>query len=189
MLQRTRCRCIAMVVILLYVVMSVAGQAKAKSTSDDSTTSTTSTTPTTSIPVVVAPELPRKSGIGRRIVYANKRQRAWVVNANNEIIRTFLVSGRRGVPTPGTYRVFSRSASSFSPELAGVTFRFMTRFAIGPNDGNIGFHELPLRNGKPMQTADELGTFKGSGCLRSTTADARFIFQWAGIGTPVVVVP
>ncbi|MEK7410162.1 MAG: L,D-transpeptidase, partial [Actinomycetota bacterium] len=65
----------------------------------------------------------------------------------------------------------------------------MTRFAIGPDGGNIGFHELPLRYGKPMQTVDQLGTFRGSGCLRSATADARFIFQWANIGTSVVVVP
>jgi lipoprotein-anchoring transpeptidase ErfK/SrfK len=65
----------------------------------------------------------------------------------------------------------------------------MTRFAIGRNGGNIGFHEIPTRYGKPMQTVDELGTFNGSGCLRSSTQDARFIYQWAGMGTTVVVVP
>jgi hypothetical protein len=64
----------------------------------------------------------------------------------------------------------------------------MTRFAIGPDGGNIGFHELPLRNGKPMQTVDQLGTYQGSGCLRSTTADAQFIYHWAHLGTSVVVV-
>jgi hypothetical protein len=30
---------------------------------------------------------------------------------------------------------------------------------------------------------------KGSGCLRSSTEDARFIYQWATLGTKVVVVP
>ena len=113
----------------------------------------------------------------------------WVVNGDNATVRTFLVSGRRAVPRAGSYRVFSQSATSFSPDFPGVTFRFMTRFAIGPDGGNIGFHELPLRYGKPMQTVDQLGTFRGSGCLRSATADARFIFQWANIGTSVVVVP
>lgn len=186
MLQRNLVRNIVTVIISTCMAMSIAGQVQAESNGDDSGTSTV---PTTSIPVDTTPEIPRKSGTGRRIVYANKRQRVWVVNAAGDILRTFLVSGRRGVPTPGSYRVLSQSVSSFSPELKGVTFRFMTRFAIGPHGGNIGFHELPLRNGKPMQTANQLGTFIGGGCLRSTTADARFIFQWARIGTLVVVVP
>lgn len=182
MWQRTHIWHVVVVMIATFTIMNAAGQARAESTSDDPITSTI-------IPTDVAPELPGKSGIGRRIVYANKRQRVWVINSSNEVIRTFLVSGRRGVPTPGSYRVFSQSLSSFSPELAGVTLRFMTRFAIGPHGGNVGFHELPLRYGKPMQTVNQLGTFRGGGCLRSTTADARFIFRWAKVGTPVVVVP
>jgi hypothetical protein len=95
----------------------------------------------------------------------------------------------KGQPKLGTYSVFSQSLSSFSPELQGVTFRYMTRFAIGRNGGNVGFHEIPVRNGKPMQTVEELGAFKGSGCLRSSTADARFMYSWAKPGTKVVVVP
>lgn len=189
MLQLIRARCIVVAVVSACVVMSVAGQVRAEGTDDNSDTTTNSTTSTTSIPTDVAPEVPRKSGDGRRIVYSNKLQRVWVVNADNDVVRTFLVSGRRGVPKPGSYRVFSQSVSSFSRELPGVTFRFMTRFAIGPRGGNIGFHELPVRNGKPLQTVNQLGTFLGSGCLRSATADARFIFEWARIGTPVVVVP
>lgn len=166
--------------------MSIAGQAQADGIASDSGASAASATLTTTD---LVPQIPRKSGTGRRVVYSNKLQRVWVINKNDAIVRTFLVSGRRNVPKPGSYRVFSQSLSSFSPELQGVTFRFMTRFAIGPGGGNIGFHELPLRNGKPMQTVDQLGAYRGSGCLRSTTADARFIFQWARIGTPIVVVP
>jgi lipoprotein-anchoring transpeptidase ErfK/SrfK len=146
------------------------------------------TTTTTTVLVEVAP-VPNKSGTGRRIVYANRQQRVWVINADNEVIRTFPVSGMIGQPGKGTFSVFSKSPTSYSPEFAGVTFRFMTRFAIGRNGGNIGFHEIPVRNNKPMQTVDELGAFKGSGCLRSSTQDALFIYRWATLGTKVVVVP
>lgn len=189
MWQFARTQCIVTVVISTCIGMSITGQVLAEGIEDNPGTSTTSTTSTTLAPVTTALEIPHKSGTGRRIVYSNKFQRVWVVNADDKIIRTFLVSGRRGVPTPGSYRVFSRSASSFSPEISGVTFRFMTRFAIGPGGGNIGFHELPLRHGKSMQSVDQLGTFRGGGCLRSASADARFIYQWARNGTPVVVVP
>ena len=163
-------------------IMGSASVASASAGSSDSTTTTTTV-------LVKAAPVPIKSGTGRRIVYANRQQRVWVINADNEVIRTFPVSGMLGQPGNGTFSVFSKSPSSYSPEFAGVTFRFMTRFAIGRNGGNIGFHEIPIRNSKPMQTVDELGAFKGSGCLRSSTQDALFIYQWATLGTKVVVVP
>jgi lipoprotein-anchoring transpeptidase ErfK/SrfK len=165
-----------------FSIMGSASVASASAGSSDTTTTTTT------VLAEVAP-VPIKSGTGRRIVYANRQQRVWVINADNEVIRTFPVSGMLGQPGKGTFSVFSRSPTSYSPEFAGVTFRFMTRFAIGRNGGNIGFHEIPIRNNKPMQTVDELGAFKGSGCLRSSTQDALFIYQWATLGTKVVVVP
>ncbi|KRO52182.1 MAG: hypothetical protein ABR78_04970 [Acidimicrobiia bacterium BACL6 MAG-120910-bin40] len=186
--------------VLAISIMGSASVASASAGTNDSATSTTTSTTTSTIAttitspttetvfVEVAP-VPAKSGTGRRIVYANRQQRVWVINTNNKVIRTFLVSGMLRQPGKGTFKVFSKSRASFSPEFAGVTFRFMTRFAIGRNGGNVGFHEIPLRYGKPMQTVDELGAFKGSGCLRSSTQDARFIYRWATLGTKVVVVP
>ena len=168
--------------VLALLIMGSASVASASAGSSDSTTTTTTV-------LVKAAPVPIKSGTGRRIVYANRQQRVWVINADNEVIRTFPVSGMLGQPGNGTFSVFSKSPTSYSPEFAGVTFRFMTRFAIGRNGGNIGFHEIPIRNSKPMQTVDELGAFKGSGCLRSSTQDALFIYQWATLGTKVVVVP
>lgn len=173
--------------VLALLIMGSSSVASASVGSSDETTTTTATT-TTTVLAEVAP-VPVRSGTGRRIVYANRQQRVWVINEQNEVIRTFLVSGMLGQPGKGTFRVFSKSPTSYSPEFAGVTFRFMTRFAIGRNGGNIGFHEIPVRNNKPMQTVEELGAFKGSGCLRSSTQDAIFIYQWAKIGTKVVVVP
>ena len=169
--------------VLALLIMGSSSVASASAGSIGETTTTTTTVLAEVVPV------PVRSGTGRRIVYANRQQRVWVINENNEVIRTFLVSGMLGQPGKGTFRVFSKSPTSFSPEFAGVTFRFMTRFAIGRNGGNIGFHEIPIRNKRPMQTVDELGAFKGSGCLRSSTQDAIFIYQWAKIGTKVVVVP
>lgn len=160
----------------------------------DPTPISSTTSSTTSVaPVINSAEsamlVPAKSGSGRRIVYSNKQLRVWVINASGHVIRTFLVSGQRGQPKKGVYAVRSQSVSSFSQELEGVKFRFMTRFAIGRNGGNIGFHEIPTKNGVPLQTEEELGTYLGSGCLRSSTQDAKFIFNWAKPGTTVVVVP
>ncbi|NBQ04438.1 MAG: murein L,D-transpeptidase [Actinobacteria bacterium] len=135
------------------------------------------------------PQLPNKSGTGRRIIYKNNLQWVWVVDAQNNVVRVMPVSGRRGVPTPGEYKVNSQSLRSYSLDFAGVWFNNMTRFALGPEGGNIGFHAIPTKNGKPLQTEDELGSFQGSGCLRMSPEDAKFVYNFAKPGTKVVVLP
>ena len=169
--------------------VTLAGSAVAHAEDSTTTSVPVSVEDTTTTTTLVERPIPERSGTGRRAVYSIRQQHVWVVDGGEMVIRTFPVSGMKGQPKPGTYSVFSQSLSSFSPELPGVTFRYMTRFAIGRNGGNIGFHEIPVRNGKPMQTVEELGTFNGSGCLRSSTADARFMYSWAKPGTKVVVVP
>ena len=133
------------------------------------------------------PELPRNSGVGRRVVYSNSLQWVWAIDKDETVVRSMPVSGRRGVPAAGTYKVTSQSTWSYSLDFEGVDFRWMTRFAKGPAGGNIGFHEIPRKDGKAMQTEAQLGSFAGSGCIRMTTMDVKFLYQWAKLGTPVVV--
>lgn len=135
------------------------------------------------------PLLPANSGVGRRVVYQNKLQWVWVVDANNKVRETMPVSGRRGVPKPGEYRVTSQSLRSYSLDFEGVWFVNMTRFAFGPAGGNIGFHAIPTKEGKVLQTEEQLGTFQGSGCIRMAPDDAKLIFKFATRGTKVVVLP
>ena len=135
------------------------------------------------------PQLPNKSGFGRRVIYKHRLQWVWVVNAQNYVVRVMPVSGRRGVPTPGEYKVNSQSLRSYSLDYEGVWFNNMTRFALGPAGGNIGFHAIPTKNGKVLQTEEQLGSFQGSGCIRMSPEDAKFIFDFAKPGTKVVVLP
>ena len=135
------------------------------------------------------PALPARSGDGRRVVYSNRLQWVWVVDRDGTVLRAMPVSGRRGVPDVGSYRVTSQSVKSFSLDFEGVWFDHMTRFAFGPDGGNVGFHAIPRQHGKPMQTEEQLGSFQGSGCVRMSAEDARFVYRWARPGTPVVVVP
>jgi lipoprotein-anchoring transpeptidase ErfK/SrfK len=131
--------------------------------------------------------VPPGSGAGRRIVYDNTRNRVWLVRADETVERTYLVSGRRGVPAPGTYRVFSKSPVAWAGH-DGITMRHMVRFARGANLA-IGFHSIPtFRHGQPLQSEAELGQFRSSGCVRQSNHDAEFLYHWAGVGTTVVVV-
>jgi lipoprotein-anchoring transpeptidase ErfK/SrfK len=145
--------------------------------------------PDVSLPVVDrSTVLPDDSGSGRRIVYANKAQRVWVVDESGQVVRTFLVSGRKWVPGPGTYNVFGKAEKTRSKVFPEITMDHMVRFAISPNKMNtIGFHAIPYKNGKPMQTEAQLGTHLSGGCVRLAPADATWLFNWANIGTKVVV--
>ena len=186
------------------VVAFASGESSTSSSSTTSTTSTIVPTPTAAETSLLYPAralrfpeytrlnpplLPANSGVGRRIVYKNELQWVWVIDGKNKVVKTMPVSGRRGVPKPGEYQVNSQSLRSFSLDFEGVWFINMTRFALGPAGGNIGFHEIPVKNGKPLQTEDQLGSFQGSGCLRMSADDAKFIFNFGKPGTKVVVLP
>jgi hypothetical protein len=134
------------------------------------------------------PPVPAGSGSGRRIVYSNSMQRVWLVEQDETPSHTFLVSGRRGVPSPGTYHVFSKSVMS-SAHGGDLRLPYMTRFAHG-RTLSIGFHGIPLRrNGTPIQSDSELGEYRSAGCVRMNQSNIKTLFDWAPIGTTVVVLP
>jgi L,D-transpeptidase catalytic domain len=147
---------------------------------DEDPTTTVSTAP----PDTGVPDL---SGTGRRVVYSKNRMRVWIVDATNVTVRTYRVSGRFGQPNPGTYQVFSRSSFTCNIDHPNICMRFMVRFAHGPKGDNIGFHEIPKENGVPIESDAQLGQALSGGCVRQATADAMYMWDFAGIGTTVVV--
>jgi lipoprotein-anchoring transpeptidase ErfK/SrfK len=52
----------------------------------------------------------------------------------------------------------------------------------------IGFHDIPVDDGRPVQTVDDLGTPQSHGCIRQRPRDARAMWEFAQLGTTVVVV-
>jgi hypothetical protein len=137
--------------------------------------------------ITVAPAgepVPPNSGFGRRIIYSNSMQRVWLVEDHGYASHSFPVSGRAGVPRPGNYSVFSKSVASSAGSLR---LPYMTRFAWGTSLA-IGFHGIPLRpDGSPIQGDNELGQYRSHGCVRMNQQAAKILFDWAPIGTPVVV--
>ena len=91
-------------------------------------------------------------------------------------------------PNPGTYKVWSRSAYTCAIGNSATCMRWMVRFAHGPEGDNIGFHEIPRNNGRPLQSDAQLGTPLSHGCVRQSTADAQAMWAFAQVGTVVVVV-
>ena len=133
--------------------------------------------------------VPARSGEGRRVVMDLSRQRVWLVDESAEgeesVLRTYLVSGSlTDNLRPGSFEVFSRSIDATG--IDGSSLRYMVRFTTGDNAA-IGFHDIPRMDGEPMQTRAELGTPQSHGCVRQARPDARALWDFAPVGTPVVV--
>lgn len=137
---------------------------------------------------VDVPSLPANSGTGRRIVFAMADQRVWLVgDEDDDVERTYLVSGSLTDNLhPGTYSVYSKSEEAVGIDDSG-TMKYMVRFAHGPNAA-IGFHDIPVLDGAKVQTVDQLGTPQSHGCIRQLRADAKALWDFAPVGTTVVVV-
>jgi lipoprotein-anchoring transpeptidase ErfK/SrfK len=133
-------------------------------------------------------EVPAGSGEGRRVVFDQSAQRVWLVGGRERVLRTYLVSGSaEDNLDPGSYEVYSRSMRAWGIDDGG-TMKYMIRFAHGERAA-IGFHDIPVKDGEKVQTRAQLGTALSGGCIRQWRPDAKALWQFAPLGTTVVVVP
>lgn len=135
-----------------------------------------------------APPLPENSGSGYRLVYDRAGQRVWAVDEDETVIRSWLVSGSKySNELPGTHQVYSKSETSTAWNGKAI-LPLMVRW-LKTRIGNIGFHGIPrhVEDGSRYQTDQELGTRLSGGCQRQADLDAKFVWDFADIGTTVVV--
>lgn len=164
--------------------------------SDDAPSSTE--TPETSTEGATEPEsevvdpredetLPAGSGEGRRVVFSESRQRVWLVGDAGNVRDTYLASGSVSDNLdPGTYSVYSRSEDAVGIDDSG-TMKYFVRFTQGDTGAAIGFHDIPVLDGERVQTFDQLGTPQSHGCIRQRRSDAIALWDFAPLGTTVVV--
>ena len=133
------------------------------------------------------PPVPDESGDGKRIIFDQSDQRVWLVDDDETVERTYLVSGSLyDNLEPGTYAVYSKSEHAWGIDDSG-TMEYFVRFTEGTNGAAIGFHDIPIDNGELVQTVDELGTPQSHGCVRQERDDAIALWEFAPIGTEVDV--
>ncbi len=131
--------------------------------------------------------LPPRSGKGRRVVFSESSQRVWLVDSDGDVQQTYLVSGSiEDNLEPGTYAVYSRSRNAVGIDDSG-TMEYFVRFTQGTRGAAIGFHTIPVDDGAPVQTLGQLGTPLSHGCIRQKRSDAIDLWDFAPIGTTVVV--
>jgi hypothetical protein len=146
-----------------------------------------STMASTQHKVAKFPLPPSASGSGRRIVFDQSDQRVWLVAANGEVERSYLVTGSKdGNLRPGSYQVRGRVRYARAAIGRG-TLEYFVRFAQG-HHAAIGFHAITVnRYGRLAHSRAELGTPTTPGCVEEWRDDAEALWAFAPLGTPVVV--
>ena len=91
------------------------------------------------------------------------------------------LSGLRAVGSAEPRHVPSVLAVSFTCNIdhPNICMRFMVRFAHGPQGDNIGFHEIPKKDGVPIQSDAQtrLRRCRADASVRST-ADAEYMWDF-----------
>ncbi|MFF2570109.1 hypothetical protein [Streptomyces sp. NPDC058084] len=123
--------------------------------------------------------LPAASGSGERVVYALADRRVWLVNAKNQVTRTFSVMPSTVNPPPGAYAVSSRSGAVRGSD--GVQIEHVVRFAT-VQDVSVGF-SAAVDGSTP-----EPDPSRKTGGIRMKRADGDALWSFAVIGAKVVVV-
>jgi len=104
---------------------------------------------------------------------------------NGKLLDAYLVSsGLAGMDTPkGTFQIHNKHPRPWSRQYE----LFMPFWMAITSDGKYGIHELPEWPGGYKEGANHLGIPVSHGCVRLGIGPAERVYNWAEIGTPVVV--
>ncbi|MEU5113106.1 hypothetical protein AB0G64_16555 [Streptomyces longwoodensis] len=123
--------------------------------------------------------LPSGSGKGERVVYSVDDDRVWLVGADGRVRRTFTVTPGALDPSPGAYAVTSRANRITGTD--GTPVEHVVRFATAQGLA-IGF-SAAVDGSTPAAGADVR-----TGAVRASRADGNALWNFATLGTRVVVI-
>lgn len=108
-----------------------------------------------------------------------------VLFENGKQLDSYLVSsGKRGMDTPkGEFSVANKAPRPWS-KTYGLYMPYWMAFT---GDGKYGIHELPEWPSGYKEGADHLGHPVSHGCIRLGVASARRVYEWADVGTPIII--
>jgi len=115
----------------------------------------------------------------------NLKYQHLIIFENGKALDAFLVStGKKGMETPqGTFAIHNKALRPWSKKYSLFMPYWM---AIFPS-GAVGIHELPEWPGGYKEGANHLGIPVSHGCIRLGVGPAKRVFDWANIGTPVII--
>lgn len=120
-----------------------------------------------------------------KFIQINLGQQKMYLFENRQLVNVFSISsGKAGYETPkGVHSIVNKATRPFS-KIYGL---YMPYWNAISNDGKYGIHELPEWPGGYKEGESHLGRPVSHGCIRLGVGPAKFVYDWAPIGTAVVV--
>lgn len=115
----------------------------------------------------------------------NLKSQIMTIFENGKTVDSFLISsGKRGMETPkGNFEIHNKNPRAWSKKYG----LFMPYWMAIVGSGDFGIHELPEWPGGYKEGQNHLGIPVSHGCVRLGVGSAERVYNWAEIGTPVVI--
>lgn len=127
----------------------------------------------------------RARSFADKYIDINLENQIMVIFEKGRAVDAFAISsGQRGMETPkGEHQIYNKAARAWSKKYGLYMPYWMAILA----DGSVGIHELPEWPGGYKEGAFHLGIPVSHGCVRLGVGSAQRVYEWAEIGTPVIV--
>lgn len=115
----------------------------------------------------------------------NLKEQVMVIFEGGSALDAFLISsGKRGMDTPqGSFKVFNKHPRPWSKKYS----LYMPYWMAIVGSGLFGIHELPEWPSGYKEGQNHLGIPVSHGCVRLGVGPAERVYNWAEIGTPIVI--
>ena len=91
-------------------------------------------------------------------------------------------AGKASTPTPtGNFKIINKSPKAWS------SYGLWMPYWMGLGTGKFGFHELPIWPNGFREGENHLGVAVSHGCIRLGIGPAEYLYNWADIGTAVLI--
>ncbi len=136
----------------------------------------------------IAPAPNPAAGGGKKIVISISRQHLWAYSGDKVVFSFVASTGMAKSPTaPGTYKVLDKIPMAYASTWNLQMPYWLGIYYVGRIEN--GIHALPILSNGQRLWAGLLGRPASFGCVILDTAAAKKLYDWADIGTPVVIQP
>lgn len=121
--------------------------------------------------------------MAEKITVNLKTQHLYFSLGNNWLTDFRVSSGKWTTPTPlGAFKVINKVPYAWSK-----AYGLYMPFWLGLDHGEFGIHELPVWPNGYREGVNHIGTPVSHGCIRLGVGQAKIIYDWTEIGTPVII--
>ena len=133
--------------------------------------------------IIILPALNYNFNGPKKIVIDISEQNLKAYEGEKIFLDTKVSTGRYGMGTPlGNFRILSKNPRAWSSKY-GLYMPYWMAFTAKGH----GLHELPEWPNGYKEGANHLGVRVSHGCVRLGVGPAKQLYDWAAIGTPVIV--